>query len=162
MLALLKAADYWLQRYRADDIASGATSGVPTTPTSTRNCPPCSCLILISILAAVLFLVNVRQKGFRLPVMAVGLWSVVAVVAGAIYPTVVQRFQVEPSESTREAPYIVRNIEATRAAMNLDEVDVVPISVGAVSGADVEARVDAFADTRLLDPQIMGHDVSVG
>ena len=40
--------------------------------------------------------------------------------------------------------------------MNLDEVEVVPISVGAVSGADVEAGVDAFADTRLLDPQIIG------
>ena len=67
-----------------------------------------------------------------------------AVVAGAIYPTVVQRFQVEPNRSTREAPYIVRNILATRLAMNLDDVDVVPITVGAVSAADIEASVDTI------------------
>ena len=155
VLALLKAADYWLQRYGLTTSRRGYVGGANYTDVNAQL-PALQLLILISILAAVLFLVNVRQKGFRLPVMAVGLWSVVAVVAGAIYPTVVQRFQVEPSESTREAPYIERNIEATRAAMNLDEVDVVPITVGAVSGADMEARVDAFADTRLLDPQIIG------
>jgi uncharacterized protein len=156
ILALLKAADYWLQRYGLTTSRRGYVEGATYTDVNAQL-PALQLLILISILAAVLFLVNVRQKGFRLPIMAVGLWSVVALVAGTIYPTVVQRFQVEPSESTREAPYIERNIEATRAAMNLDEVDVRPITIGAVSASDVEASVDAIADTRLLDPSIIGN-----
>ena len=66
---------------RADDIATGVhrRRGLhrhegPATGAATVD--------VIAILAAVLFVVNVRQQGFRLPVMAVGLWSVVAVVAG--------------------------------------------------------------------------------
>ena len=38
--------------------------------------------------------------------MAVGLWALVGIVAGTAYPAFVQRFQVLPSESTKEAPYI--------------------------------------------------------
>ena len=113
MLALLKAADYWLQRYGLTTSQRGYIGGAGFTDIEAQL-PALQLLILIAILAAVLFVVNVRQQGFRLPVMAVGLWSVVAVVAGAIYPTIVQRFQVEPNQSTREAPYIVRNILATR------------------------------------------------
>ena len=156
VLALLKAADYWLQRFELTTSQRGYIGGAGFTDIE-AELPVLQLLILIAVLAAFLFVVNVRQQGYRLPVMAIGLWSVVAVVAGAIYPTVVQRFQVEPNQSTREAPYIVRNILATRLAMNLDEVDVVPISIDAVSGADVEASVDAIADTRLLDPQIVGN-----
>ena len=46
--------------------------------------------------------------------------------AGAAYPAFVQRFQVQPAESKKERPFIERNIAATRAAMNLDNVEVVP------------------------------------
>ena len=52
-----------------------------------------------------------------LPVIAVGLWAFVAVVAGAVYPAFIQRFQVQPAESTKERPYIARNIAATRGAL---------------------------------------------
>ena len=50
-----------------------------------------------------------------LPVLGVGLWAFVAVVAGTILPAFIQKFRVEPSESTKERPYIERNIAATRA-----------------------------------------------
>ena len=63
----------------------------------------------------VLLIVNIRRRGWVLPVIAVGLWAFVAVIAGAAYPAFIQRFQVQPAESTKELPYIARNIEATRA-----------------------------------------------
>lgn len=155
VLALLKAADYWLQRFELTTSKRGYIEGASYTDVNAQL-PALQLLILISILAAVLLLVNVRQKGFRLPIMAVGLWSVVAVVAGTIYPAVVQRFQVEPSQSTREAPFIERNIEATRAAMNLDDVDVKALDLEPITSTDVEAGADALADVRLLDPDIVG------
>ena len=57
-----------------------------------------------------------------------GLWAFVAVVAGTIYPAFIQRFLVQPAESTKERPYIERNIEASRAALGLDKVDDEPTS----------------------------------
>ena len=83
---------------------------MPPTPTSRRELPAINLLFLISLLAAVLLIVNIWQRGWRLPIIAVGLWAFVAVVAGTIYPTFVQRFVVEPAESERERPYIERNI----------------------------------------------------
>ena len=40
--------------------------------------------------------------------------------AGAAYPAFIQSFRVNPEESKKEAPYIKRNIAATRAAMNIN------------------------------------------
>ena len=40
-----------------------------------------------------------------------------------ILPSVVQRFTVEPDELQRETPYIERNIAATRAAFELDQIE---------------------------------------
>ena len=58
---------------------------------------------MIAGLSVVLLIVNIWRRGWVLPVLAVGLWGFVAVVAGGIYPAVVQRFQVDPAESSREA-----------------------------------------------------------
>src|SRR5207244_2334177 len=57
--------------------------------------------------------------GWVLPVIAVGLWAFVSVMAGAAYPAFIQNFRVNPTESAKERPYIDRNIKATRAALKL-------------------------------------------
>ena len=102
-LALFKAAGYWLQQLQADARRPAASSTAPPTPTSTPQLPAIKLLFLISLLAAVLLIINIWQRGWRLPVIAVGLWGLVAVVAGAAYPAFVQRFQVQPAESDQGA-----------------------------------------------------------
>ena len=160
VLALLKAADYWLQRFELTTSTRGYVDGATYTDVKAQL-PALQLLILISLLAGALLLINVRQKGWRLPVIAVGLWLVVAVIAGTLYPAVVQRFQVEPSESTREAEYIGRNIRATRAAMGIDQVDVRVVETGTITGVDVEGDVDSFSNVRLLDPNLIGETFDV-
>ncbi len=155
MIAMLKAADYWLQRYELTTSQRGFVDGATFTDVKAQL-PALKLLLLISLLAAVLLIVNVWQRGWRLPVIAVGLWAIVASVAGTAYPAFVQRFQVEPSESTREEPYITRNIEATRKAMGLDQVNVVKMSVGTVDAKVASDSAPALADARLLDPAIVG------
>ena len=73
-------------------------------------------LIAISLSAVVLLVFNLRQRGWTLPIIAVGLWAFVAIVMGGIYPAFVQRFQVEPNETSREVEFTQRNIDATREA----------------------------------------------
>jgi hypothetical protein len=43
-------------------------------------------LIVISLAAFVLFIVNIRRQGWVLPVIGVGLWAFISVVVGAVYP----------------------------------------------------------------------------
>jgi uncharacterized membrane protein (UPF0182 family) len=112
-------------------------------------------MILVSIAVALLFLYNVRLKGWRIPVMATLMWMVVAVAAGTIYPALVQRFSVQPDVSTKELPYIATNLEATKHAMNLTDVVHVPLSFGSLSASDVTANDSPLKDVRQLDPTEM-------
>ena len=50
-----------------------------------------------------------------------------------------QRFQVKPDEPDKEAPYIGKNIQATRSAYGLDDTDVTTYD------AKTSARADAAA-----------------
>jgi uncharacterized protein len=121
VLALVKTADYWLQRFELTTSTRGIVDGASYTDVRAQL-PALNLLLLISLCAAALFVVNIFRRGWTLPAVAVGLWIFVAVVAGGIYPQYVQRFQVQPNESARERPYIQRNIEATRAALGLANV----------------------------------------
>lgn len=152
-LALLKAADYWLAQYQLTTSTQGFVDGALYTAVRAQL-PAIRLLAVISILAAVLLVLNTRQRGWRLPIIAVGLWALVALVAGTIYPAFVQRFVVDPNESEREREYIGRNIEATRAAMSLSDVVEEEYPVGTLQPAELEANIDSLRNVRLVDPQL--------
>jgi len=153
-LALLRAAGYWLDRYQLVFSTRGAVDGATYTDVKAQL-SALNVLMLISLLAAVLLIINVWQRGWRLPIIAVGLWGVVAVVAGTAYPAFVQRFQVQPTESTREQPYIERNIKATRAAMGLDKVEEVQYPVQPLDSGGLEDNEDSLRNVRLLAPDVV-------
>ena len=56
--------------------------------------------------------------------LAIGIWAFVALVVGIIYPALLQALKVTPAQSSLEAPYIQRNITATRDAYGLNNVQV--------------------------------------
>lgn len=120
-LALIRAVDYYLQRFELTASGGGVVDGA-TYRDVNAQIPALNLLVLISLAGATLFIVNIFRRGWTLPIVAVAVWGFVAVVAGGIYPAYVQRFQVDPNESAREAPYIERNIEATRFALGVDDV----------------------------------------
>ena len=97
LLALVKAAGYWLQRFELTVSTRGFVDGAGYTDVKAQL-PAINLLLLISIASFVLFIVNIWRRGWMLPVLGVGLWALVAVVAGAIYPQFIQRFQVTPNE----------------------------------------------------------------
>jgi uncharacterized membrane protein (UPF0182 family) len=121
-LAVVKAADYWLQRFELTVSSRGVVDGATYTDVKAQL-PALNLLVLISLAAAALFVANIFRRGWTLPVLAVGLWVFVAVVVGGIYPQYVQRFRVQPNESAKERQYIERNIDATREALNLGGVE---------------------------------------
>ncbi|HVM41372.1 MAG TPA: UPF0182 family protein [Acidimicrobiia bacterium] len=155
-IALVRAAGYWfVERYELTLSTRGAVHGAGYTDVKAQL-PAIHMLIGISIVAAILFVVNIRRRGWVLPVLGVGLWAFVSLVIGQVYPAFIQRFQVEPNELSREAPYIERNIEATRAAFGLDEVEVRDFAYEEdLTAADIEANEVTVNNARLWDPQFL-------
>ena len=45
---------------------------------------------------------NIWRRGWVFPIIAVGLWGFISIVVGTIYPAVIQKFQVQPNELTKE------------------------------------------------------------
>lgn len=115
--------------------------------------PAYNILIVVTLIAAALLLVNVfLRQAWRAIVIVLVAWVAVSALAGNVYPNLVQRFQVNPNEFTLERPYIVNNIEFTRIAFGLD--DIVNENFNAESELTAEellAQPDTVRNIRLWD-----------
>lgn len=86
--------------------------------------PALRLLLIIALIAAVLFIVNIFRRNWTLAAVSVGAWVVVAIAAGTIYPAFIQRFSVLPDQLGKETEYIANNMEATKAAWMFDQIEV--------------------------------------
>jgi len=156
ILAALKAADYYLQRFELLGSTQGFRRGAFYTDLN-ASLPAIQLLLLISIFSVGLLVANIWRRGWALPSVAVGLWALIAVLAGGIYPAVIQQFQVAPDELARENTYIGRNIEATRDGLGLDTVidGQFVFSDDLLTADAVLANRGVFSNVRLLDPRIV-------
>ncbi|MDX2030631.1 MAG: UPF0182 family protein [Blastocatellia bacterium] len=102
-------------------------------------------------LAAVLAAASAAIKDNRL------LWAglvlyLVTFAAGAVYPSVIQRFSVAPNELAKESPYIAHNIAATRKAFGLDQVEERELSGDtALTAKDIQENQPTINNIRLWD-----------
>ena len=154
-VALVKAADYWLARFELTVSERGVVDGALYTDVNAKL-PALNLLLLISLFAVVLLVVNLRRRGWVLPVVAVGLWAFTALVMGNMYPAFVQRFQVDPNTTDREATYTADNISATRAAYALvPDADVALETFDYTenpSPSQLRAAAPTIRNARILDP----------
>ncbi|MGI8776607.1 MAG: UPF0182 family membrane protein [Acidimicrobiales bacterium] len=158
VLALIKAVGYVLQRYELVYSSRGVVSGASYTDVKAQL-PALNLLIGISVIAGILFLVNSFWRGWVLPALAVGLWALVSVTAGTAYPALVQKFKVQPTESTKEKPYIARNINATRAAFNIKDTTVNDFgSRDNLTASDLAKNQETIRNVRLWDPAVLTED----
>jgi uncharacterized membrane protein (UPF0182 family) len=156
LLAVLRAVGYWFDRYDLMYTTHDQFFGAGFTDVNARL-PALQLLMLVSLAAAVLFLLNIRRPGWTLALVSVGAWLFVSVAAGAVYPTLVQRFQVDPGPLVKETPFIQYAIDATRAAYGFDKVekrDFAASSTGLVA-ADVQSDESTLAGLRLWDPDVI-------
>ena len=155
IVALLKAVGYWLDRFDLLYSSRGAVFGATYTDVNAQL-PALNLLIGISVVAAILLLVNIRMKGWTLPAVAVGLWLVTSLALGGIWPAAVQRFSVEPDELNKELPFVARNIEFTRAAYDLDGVEVRDFDAAEdLTADDLQANAPTVDNIRLWDPSVL-------
>jgi len=152
LLALVKAVGYYLARFNLDLSNNGYVQGAGYTDVHARL-PALELLILVSLAAAALLIYNIRRQGWALPILGVGLWFLVALTAGTIYPAAVQALKVNPAQNTLERPYIQRNIQATRTAMGITDVKSTPYAATSnLTATQLSANSDTLANVRLWDP----------
>ena len=154
LLALLKAGDYWLDRFELTNAQTGIVQGATYSVVQARL-PALMLLILIAVFTAVLYLSVARTGSFRAPIIASALWLIVSIVGGVIYPAIVQGLVVNPDQESKEAEYIERNVNATRLAYGLAEVEVRDVTFDSLTATDVESDLAALDNTRLLNPGAM-------
>jgi uncharacterized membrane protein (UPF0182 family) len=151
LIALAKAAGYVLAKYQLVTSNNGFVEGAGYTDVHARI-PALELLFWISLAAAAVLVWNIRRQGWTLPILAVGLWAFVALVIGVIYPAIAQAI-VNPSQNSKEAPYIARNIQATRAAYGLTNVKTTEYAAStSLTAEQVLANFATLSNIRLWDP----------
>ncbi|WGW10520.1 UPF0182 family protein [Saxibacter everestensis] len=155
VFVLMQGASIWMQRYGSLTDSEGLVTGA--TYTDVNAVLPARAIVAIAaVIVALLFVAAAVWGRWRLPIVGTALLVILGIVSTGIYPWVVQRFQVRPSEQTLEAEYINRNLEGTRAAYGIDDVEVTNYDP-TLEGESGALRQDAetTASIRLLDPNLV-------
>ena len=154
VMALVKTAQYYLDRFNLDFSERGVVTGASYTDVKAQL-PALNLLIFISIVAGGLFIWNIWRRGWVLPIIAVGLWGFVSIVIGTIYPAGVQKFRVEPNEYQNEQEYIERNIAATRDAFDLKNIKTESFDYQQnLDNTTVNQNAASIENARLWDPTV--------
>ncbi len=154
-IILVKAWGYWLGRFDLLLSPRGTVQGASYTDVNVQR-PALYVLMWIAVICSVLFFVNIRLRGWGLPVLGIGLLALASIVVGAVAPAFVQRFRVKPQEFQREQPFITRNIEGTRQAFGLDRVRHTTTQVDPqLSLEEVTANKATTDNIRLWAPEVI-------
>ena len=155
IFVLIKAVAYWFDRYALALKEGRLITGLSYTDVNALL-PAKAILAGISIICALLFFANIIRRSWVLPAAGVSLLVISSVLIAGVYPAAIQQFQVKPSESSKEAPYIQRNIDATRAAYGLSDVDVQDYQATIETSAGQLKNDEAtILNIRLLDPTVV-------
>ena len=154
-VVLMKAVAYWFDRYQLALKESKLITGLTYTDVN-ATLPAKAILAAIAVVCALLFFANIIRRSWVLPAAGTALLVVSSVLIAGIYPGAIQQFQVKPSESSKEAPFIQRNIDATRSAYGLDNVAIsyyqATVATNTGQLADDAATI---ANIRLMDPNVL-------
>jgi uncharacterized protein len=152
--ALLLAVHYRLDLYELLLSRRGFVFGVGATDVAARIPAYWIMTVLMLLITAGLVFNAIQGRITALPVALVA-WLGAAFVLLVLFPGVIQRFQVAPSEQSKEAPYIANEIAFTRQAYGLAGIADRPFTPQDSISADAVARnPQTVQNARLWDPQL--------
>ena len=155
LVVLLKAVAYWFDRYALALKENRLITGLTYTDVNALL-PAKAILAGIAVICSLLFFANIIRKSWLLPAAGSALLVISSVLIAGIYPAAIQQFQVKPSESSKEAPFIQRNIDATRDAFGLSGVEVKDFQATLnASAGQLSRNAATIANIRLMDPNVL-------
>ncbi|CAB5240363.1 unannotated protein [freshwater metagenome] len=155
LVVLLKAVAYWFDRYSLALKENKLITGLGYTDVNALL-PAKAILAGIAVVCALLFFANIIRRSWVLPAAGTALLVISSVLIAGIYPAAIQQFQVKPSESSKEAPFIQRNIDATREAFGLSDVTVEEYQATLnTSAGQLSKDAATISNIRLMDPNVL-------
>ena len=106
-LVAVRAWGFWLDRYMLSYSERGTVTGLSYTDVN-AELRALELLAVIAAVCVVLFLANIRYRGWVLPSAGVGILAVAAILLGGAYPAAIQALQVNPQELPREREKSIR------------------------------------------------------
>lgn len=157
VLLLVLAANFWLARYSTLLSNKGSWTGALFTDVNAVM-PTNAILAIAALIVALLFAYSAFAGRWRLPLIGTAMLLVVSLVAGGLYPWVVQRFQVTPTEQSMENEYIQRNIDMTRSAYGLSDLKTQDYDATVDTGKGaLDGDTPTVSNIRLLDPNVVSN-----
>ncbi|MDT9593750.1 UPF0182 family protein [Nocardioides zeae] len=161
LLVLVKGLDYYLDRFDLLTASGGYIDGMGYTDDN-AVLPAKNILMGIAVICAILFFLNVWRRTWMLPTVGLGLLVLSAILLGMVWPAIMERFQVQPTQADREAPYIQRHLEATKVAYGIDGIEMEQFDANTDLADASESTRSALSSTvagsggvRLVDPAVV-------
>jgi uncharacterized protein len=120
-LVALVAIRYWLGRYDLL-LRGGGFTGVAGYTDEHARLPARTALALLGLTLAGTVMFGARRRSLLPPAAAGGALLLAAIAGAWVYPSFVQKLQVEPNQLVREAPYIRWHMRFTRIAYDLERI----------------------------------------
>jgi uncharacterized membrane protein (UPF0182 family) len=159
-IAVLKAFAYRLDSMELLYSPRGKVFGASYTDV-VAHLPALNLLILISLFGAVLLLVNIKRRGWLLPVTAISLWLAVSIIVGGLVPAAIQRFRVIPDELNKELTYVENHIDYTRLAYGLDTIEEKSFEASPnLTQENLANNQQTVDNIRLWDPTVLAETYS--
>jgi len=150
-ILILKSWQYWLNAFKILYSTRAVIFGAGYADTH-ATLFALRVLTVLALVCAALFFVTARKENWKLPALGLAVLVAVSILLGGIYPEIIQRAVVLPNEGTKERPYILNNIEATRVAYGLDKIEEEEFPVKEeISFEDIEKNDDTIRNIRLWD-----------
>jgi len=156
IFVLVLALDYYMDRYNLllngrNELFTGASY------TDLQAVMPAKLILMsIAVFCAGALFVGAFLRNLVLPAIALALLLVSSILVGQAWPALLWQFSVKPNEIEKEAEAIRRNMEATKFAYKLDNIEFVDYrpKTSATEEDIAEAR-ETIERIRLLDPSVL-------
>ncbi len=153
--ALLVAAGHWLSRYSLLYGQNGFVTGVGYTDFNVTARVQLILAVVMGLIALMLF-ANIRRLLLRPIIFLVGAWFLITLVGAGIIPAIYQQYVVEPNELSREERFIQYNIDSTRLAFGLDQIEARDFGdVNQLTAQDLEENEASLKNIRLWDYRVL-------
>jgi uncharacterized protein len=150
LIFILLAFSAYFSRYdllfSTNDVFSGASYA-----DINARLPMLTVLAVAAAIGALLWIINVFAGKKRIGLVAVAVYVIVLFLQG-LYPSLIQKFIVDPNEFDKENPQIAHNIQATLQAYGLTKVEERDLSGDkALTPTDIESNAATIRSIRLWD-----------
>lgn len=152
---LLQAVTFWLDRYTTMQNQHSRWAGAMYTDVH-AVIPTKTILAVAALIVALLFVLTIIRGNWRVPLIGTAMLVITAIVAGGLYPMLIQQYQVTPTEKSLEAEYIQRNIDMTRYGYDMHEIDSQNYDAVAVAErGGLKEESENTKNIRILDPNLV-------